>query len=120
MAYRWSSAEAREAVERWGAQWGEDLALRTYSARLIGSDPSLVLHGGGNTSVKSERKDLLGQPSAAVFVKASGWDLASIEPAGHAGVELSFLRRLRELPALGDEEMVNAIRTHMLDRKSVV
>jgi rhamnulose-1-phosphate aldolase/alcohol dehydrogenase len=115
MANCWSQAEAREAVERWGAKWGEDLALRTYSARLIGADPALVLHGGGNTSVKSERRDLLGHPAAAIFVKASGWDLATIEPPGHAGVELDYLRRMRALPELGDEDMVNAIRTHMFD-----
>ena len=52
MQSRWSDAEARNAVERWGASGGEDLALRVYTSRLLGADPALVLHGGGNTSLK--------------------------------------------------------------------
>ena len=51
MQSRWSAAEARSFAERY-APYGEDLALRVYTSRLIGSDPALVLHGGGNTSVK--------------------------------------------------------------------
>jgi rhamnulose-1-phosphate aldolase/alcohol dehydrogenase len=114
-AYLWSDADARKAVEHWGPRWGEDLALRTYSARLIGSDPSLVLHGGGNTSVKSSARDLFGRTVPAVFVKGSGWDLATIEPPGHPGITLDFLRQLRELETLSDADMLNAIRTHLLD-----
>jgi rhamnulose-1-phosphate aldolase/alcohol dehydrogenase len=111
----WSDEALREALTRWGPRWGEDLTARTYSARLIGADPALVLHGGGNTSVKSEVKDLLGQTIPVLFVKGSGWDLASIEPPGHPGVALDFLRRLRALSELSDEQMVGAIRSHMLD-----
>jgi rhamnulose-1-phosphate aldolase/alcohol dehydrogenase len=115
IASRWSETEARAAVARWGARWGEDLALRTYSARLIGADESLVLHGGGNTSVKSVGHDLLGEEIALIFVKGSGWNLGTIEPPGHPAIDLHYLRRLRALPNLSDEEMVNAIRTHLLD-----
>ncbi len=112
MRSRWSDSDARAFVDRYAAA-GEDLALRTYSARLIGGDPDLVLHGGGNTSVKSTVTDLLGDEMAAIFVKGSGWDLASIEPEGHPGMRLAGLRRLRALPALSDEEMVNQQRTHL-------
>jgi rhamnulose-1-phosphate aldolase/alcohol dehydrogenase len=111
----WSDAALREAVAKWGPQWGEDLAARTYSARLIGADPALVLHGGGNTSVKSEAKDLLGHALHVLFVKGSGSDLASVEPPGHPGVALDELRRLQALDALTDEEMVRSIRRQMLD-----
>jgi rhamnose utilization protein RhaD (predicted bifunctional aldolase and dehydrogenase)/NAD(P)-dependent dehydrogenase (short-subunit alcohol dehydrogenase family) len=112
---RWSDAALREALVKWGPPWGEDLAARTYSARLIGADPTLVLHGGGNTSVKSEVKDLLGEPLPALFVKGSGSDLARVEPPDHPGVALAELRRLRALPELSDKEMVRAIRRQMLD-----
>src|SRR5436305_3500676 len=112
MRSRWSDSDARAFVERYAAA-GEDLALRTYSARLIGGVPDLVLHGGGNTSVKSTVVDLLGEEVPAIFVKGSGWDLASIEPAGHPGMRLAGLRRLRALAALSDEEMVNQQRIHL-------
>src|SRR5687767_2479388 len=77
---RWSDSEAASYVERLGARWGENLALRVYTSRLIGGDPSLVLHGGGNTSLKGKVKTLLGDEVEALFIKGSGWDLDSIEP----------------------------------------
>ena len=106
--------EAAAAIERW-REVGEALALRTYSARLLGADRSLVLHGGGNTSVKTVETDLFGESVDVIRVKGSGWDLAAIEPPGHPAVRLEPLRRLRALPALSDEAMVNALRTNMLD-----
>jgi rhamnose utilization protein RhaD (predicted bifunctional aldolase and dehydrogenase)/NAD(P)-dependent dehydrogenase (short-subunit alcohol dehydrogenase family) len=93
----------------------EDLALRTYSARLLGADRALVLHGGGNTSVKTLAKDVFGEAVEVLCVKGSGWDLASIEPAGHPAVRLAPLVRLRGLPRLSDEEMVNAQRQNLID-----
>ncbi len=74
----WVQAEADDFVERFGPTWGEDLALRTYTARLLGHETSLVLHGGGNTSVKSRVANLLGELTPALFVKSSGVDLATI------------------------------------------
>jgi len=93
----------------------ELLALRTYTARLVGSEPSLVLHGGGNTSVKARAKTILGEEIDVIHVKGSGWDLATIEPAGHPAVRLEPLRRLRALDAMTDEAMVNELRTNLLD-----
>ncbi|WP_259727627.1 MULTISPECIES: hypothetical protein [Synechococcales] len=73
----WSEADAAAAIAHYGAQGiGEDLALRTYSARLLDADPELVLHGGGNTSVKSTVTGLLGETIPLLRVKGSGWDLA--------------------------------------------
>jgi rhamnose utilization protein RhaD (predicted bifunctional aldolase and dehydrogenase)/NAD(P)-dependent dehydrogenase (short-subunit alcohol dehydrogenase family) len=113
---RWSEAEAAEAIARYGAQGvGEDLALRTYSARLLGADPDLVLHGGGNTSVKTEVTGLLGETIPVLCVKGSGWDLGTIEPPGHPAVRLQELQALRALPALSDEEMVAAQRRNLID-----
>ncbi len=114
MRSRWNDKEARSFVDKYKAH-GEDLALRTYSARLIGQEPSLVLHGGGNTSVKTRVKDLLGGAVPVLRVKGSGWDLASIEPAGHPAVRLEPLTGLRALEALSDRDMVNFFRAHMLD-----
>jgi rhamnulose-1-phosphate aldolase/alcohol dehydrogenase len=115
MRSRWSDEEAREYVERLGPRWGEDLALRVYTSRLIGRDPDLVMHGGGNTSLKGALTTLVGEHVEALFVKGSGWDLDSIEPAGLPAVDLAHLRKLRSLAELSDEEMVNQLRTHLFE-----
>jgi rhamnose utilization protein RhaD (predicted bifunctional aldolase and dehydrogenase)/NAD(P)-dependent dehydrogenase (short-subunit alcohol dehydrogenase family) len=93
----------------------EELALRTYTARLLGADPSLVLHGGGNTSVKATATTALGQTVDVIHVKGSGWDLATIEPAGHPAVRMAPLLELRALSSMSDEAMVNALRLALLD-----
>lgn len=84
-------------------------------SRLIGSDPDLVLHGGGNTSVKAMLPDLTGAPIDVLYVKGSGWDLASIEPAGFAPLRLARLRELLTLDALSDKQMMNELRCALLD-----
>lgn len=116
---RWDEAEAKKTIENY-ANLGvnEDIALRTYSARLLGSDPQLVLHGGGNTSVKTFQKNLLGESIQVLCVKGSGWDLATIEPEGHPAVALEPLQILRKLNQLSDEDMVATQRKNLLDIKS--
>jgi rhamnose utilization protein RhaD (predicted bifunctional aldolase and dehydrogenase)/NAD(P)-dependent dehydrogenase (short-subunit alcohol dehydrogenase family) len=119
MQSRWNDADARKAVETYARQGiGEDLALRTYTTRLLGSDPLLVLHGGGNTSVKTEMADLLGETHEVLCVKGSGWDMGTIEPAGLPAVKLQPLRRLRQLDRLADEDMVNFQRVNLLDSRA--
>ena len=118
METRWSDGDAARAVAAWAPRWGEDLALRTYASRLLGADDRLVLHGGGNTSVKGTFTNRLGDSVPAIFVKASGHDLATIEPEGHPGLDLGYLRRLRVLTALDDEAMANELRTHLFDARS--
>jgi rhamnose utilization protein RhaD (predicted bifunctional aldolase and dehydrogenase)/NAD(P)-dependent dehydrogenase (short-subunit alcohol dehydrogenase family) len=93
----------------------EPLALRTYTARLLGADGALVLHGGGNTSVKAKARTLAHGEVDAIYVKGSGWDLATIEPPGHPAVRLTPLLDLRALPAMTDEAMVNELRINLLD-----
>jgi rhamnulose-1-phosphate aldolase/alcohol dehydrogenase len=115
MKSRWSDIEAQKAIDRYAARWGEPMALRVYTSRLIGSDADLVMHGGGNTSVKVIQRNLLGDEVEALCVKGSGWDLDSIEPPGFPALDLAWLRRLRKLDALSDEEMVNQLRTHLFD-----
>jgi rhamnose utilization protein RhaD (predicted bifunctional aldolase and dehydrogenase)/NAD(P)-dependent dehydrogenase (short-subunit alcohol dehydrogenase family) len=94
------------------------LALRTYTARLLGADPSLVVHGGGNTSVKAQATDLFGDAVEVIHIKGSGWDLATIEPAGHPAVRLEPLLAYRALDAMTDESMVNELRSNLLDASS--
>ncbi|MGZ5960749.1 MAG: bifunctional aldolase/short-chain dehydrogenase [Rhizomicrobium sp.] len=116
MKSRWSDSDAEAFVVRYAAQGvNRDLALRTYTTRLLGSDPKLVLHGGGNTSVKTKARDLLGDEVEVICVKGSGWDMGNIEPAGLPAVRLAELRRLRALPKLSDEDMVNFQRVNLLD-----
>ena len=116
MRSRWSDKDA-EALTRDYAAEGvtEDLAMRVYSSRLLGRDRRLVLHGGGNTSVKIWMADAAGEETEVLCVKGSGWDLAEIEPAGLPAVRMDALRRLRRLDALSDEDMVNVQRGALLD-----
>ena len=114
MRSRWSDDEAAGFIARYGTEYGQALALRTYSSRLLGAEPDLVLHGGGNSSVKAAWKSVLGEDVEAIFVKASGADMAAIEPPGHPGLDLTYLRRLRTLSALDDGAMVDQLRTHLL------
>lgn len=91
------------------------LAERVRTSRLLGADPSLVLHGGGNTSAKGEVVDLLGRRLEVIWVKGSGWDLGSIEAPGLPALDLNRLRELRALESLTDEEMVREVRKCLLD-----
>lgn len=119
MKSRWSDADAAAAIARYRAAGAnDDLALRTYTTRLLGGDPALVLHGGGNTSVKTRMTDAVGDEHEVLCVKGSGWDMGTIEPAGLPAVRLAPLRRLRALDALSDEEMVNQQRLALLDSRA--
>jgi len=112
----WSEVDADRMIERYTAQGvGRDLALRVYTSRLLGTEPKLVLHGGGNTSVKTVVTDLLGEEVEALCVKGSGWDMAAIEPAGLPAVRLAPLRKLCCRETLADEEMVRIQRANLLD-----
>src|SRR3972149_8113074 len=82
MKSRWTEQGAREAIQRWAGPHGEDFALRLYTARLIGEESNLVLHGGGNVSFKGAYRTILGESVETIFVKASGGDLATLEPSG--------------------------------------
>ena len=116
MQSRWSEAEAQEFITRYAPKGvNADLAVRTYTTRLLGSDPRMVLHGGGNTSVKTTVKDQLGEDVEVICIKGSGWDMGVIEPVGLPAVRLAPLRKLRALDKLPDEDMVNFQRINLLD-----
>ena len=89
------------------ADIGDNLLLqRVYTSRLLGKEEDLVLHGGGNTSVKIKEKNIFGETEDILYVKGSGWDLATIEAPGFAPVKLKALERLAELDELSDMDMV--------------
>jgi rhamnose utilization protein RhaD (predicted bifunctional aldolase and dehydrogenase)/NAD(P)-dependent dehydrogenase (short-subunit alcohol dehydrogenase family) len=116
MKSRWSDTDVQSFIKTYAAKGvSEDLAERVYTTRLLGSDPKLVLHGGGNTSVKTHMTDLLGDTVEVICIKGSGWDMGNIEPAGLPAVRLAPLRRLRALDKLSDEDMVNFQRVNLLD-----
>src|SRR5216684_3498094 len=112
----WSDRDAEAIVAHYrDAGISRDLALRVYTSRLLGGDPRLVLHGGGNTSVKTVLPDLLGDQVEVLCVKGSGWDMAQIEPPGLPAVRLAPLRKLRARDALSDEDMVRIQRANLID-----
>jgi rhamnose utilization protein RhaD (predicted bifunctional aldolase and dehydrogenase)/NAD(P)-dependent dehydrogenase (short-subunit alcohol dehydrogenase family) len=115
MFSRYQPAEAARLVAELGPEHGEDLALRVYTSRLLGSDPRLVLHGGGNTSVKSRLTETTGEPVDVLYVKGSGGNLATIGPASFPAVRLDRLRRLCALDSLDDEQMVKELRGQSVD-----
>jgi rhamnose utilization protein RhaD (predicted bifunctional aldolase and dehydrogenase)/NAD(P)-dependent dehydrogenase (short-subunit alcohol dehydrogenase family) len=112
----WVDRDA-EAIVAEGAKSGidRDLALRIYTTRLFGRDPKLVLHGGGNTSLKEVMRDRLGADVEVLRVKATGADMAMIDLAGLPAVRLSPLRKLRALGEIGDDELVGIERASLID-----
>ena len=105
MRDQWDSAQAP----------ADALAQCVYGSRLLGGEPELVLHGGGNTSVKTMFTDITGEQVETLYVKGSGWDLANIEAAGFAPLRLDRLRALLRLERLSDTEMMNELRVASLD-----
>src|SRR3954453_3273485 len=114
MQSAWIDSDAEAAMACYGSL-GRDLALRVYTTRLLGQDPHLVLHGGGNTSVKTRPADLNGDGVDVLCVKGSGWDMATIEPEGLPAVRLAPLLKLRGRQELSDEEMVRLQRANLID-----
>lgn len=113
---RWHDAAARATQDAAGDDSAaRDLALRLYTSRLIGQDPDLVMHGGGNTSIKLQARDVFGQDVAVIHIKGSGADLGQITAVGMPAVRMDTLLRLRSLPDLSDENMVNIQRSSLID-----
>lgn len=103
----WNAEEARQHTN--------DLAQRVYTSRLLGRDSALVLHGGGNTSVKTRVNNVFGEDEDILYVKGSGWDLETIETAGFSPCRMTHLLKLAQLPALSDPQMANELRACMLN-----
>lgn len=120
MENRWSDDKAAQFIQKYGENWGEDLALGLFVASLIGAEDKLVLHGGGNSSVKTDHTNILGERIPAIFVKASGYNMAFIEPDGFTGMDLNYLKKLRALSDLSDQAMVNEFGTHFINAHAAI
>jgi rhamnose utilization protein RhaD (predicted bifunctional aldolase and dehydrogenase)/NAD(P)-dependent dehydrogenase (short-subunit alcohol dehydrogenase family) len=110
MKNRWLDSEAAVIANE-----DMDLGLRVYTSQLLGQDADLVLHGGGNTSVKGSIENVFGDTESVLFVKGSGWDLRTIEAAGFPAVKMDHLLRLGSLDSLSDSEMMRQLRLALLD-----
>ena len=95
-----------------------ELALRVYTSRLLGQDSTLVLHGGGNTSVKISESNIVGNQEEILYVKGSGWDLEYIEAAGFSPVRMNHMLSLAKLDSLSDPQMVNELKTQLTNATS--
>lgn len=112
----WVERDAKDAVDRYGqAGIAADLALRVYSTQLLGRDKKLVLHGGGNTSLKTTARDLTDDAVAVLRIKGSGWDMGTIEPAGMPAVRLQPLQMLRTKQAMHDDDFARVQRAYLVD-----
>ena len=119
MKNSWSVNKARKYIKKYkNLGFSKDLALRVYTTRLLGRNKKLVLHGGGNTSVKTKIKDIDGKKYDVLCVKGSGWDMADIEPEGLPAVKLQPLLSLKNKQYLSDEDMVNYQKKNLINIKS--
>ena len=108
MKNNWSKNSVNKYIKKYKKLgFSKDLALRVYTTRLLGKNKELVLHGGGNTSVKTTIKDIDGKKYKVLCVKGSGWDMADIEPAGLPAVKLEPLLEMKKKKYLSDEDMVS-------------
>ena len=115
----WSKNEAKKFVKKYKKLgFSKDIALRVYTSRLLGKNKELVLHGGGNTSVKTRIKDIDGKKYEVLCVKGSGWDMADIEPEGLPAVKLEPLLAMKKKKYLSDEDMVSFQKKNLINIKS--
>jgi rhamnose utilization protein RhaD (predicted bifunctional aldolase and dehydrogenase)/NAD(P)-dependent dehydrogenase (short-subunit alcohol dehydrogenase family) len=115
----WSKKIAIKYIKKYKKlSFSKDLALRVYTTQLLGKNKELVLHGGGNTSVKTTVKDIDSKKYNVLCVKGSGWNMADIEPAGLPAVKLEPLLALKKKKYLSDEDMVSFQKRNLIDINS--
>ena len=119
MRNNWSDITAKKYIRKYTSLGhSKDLALRVYTTQLLGQNEQLVLHGGGNTSVKTQIKDIDSKTYDVICFKGSGWDMGNIEPAGLPAVKLDALKSMITRKTLSDEEMVSFQKRNLLDVNS--
>ena len=119
MKNNWNKIEAKKYIKEYAKKnIGEDLALRIYTTHLLGKNKKLVLHGGGNTSVKSESKDIFQNKQQVIYVKGSGWDMSNLNELGLPGLYLKPLIQTQKLNSLSDNKMVNFLRLNLINSLS--
>ena len=115
----WNSLKAKQYIAKYSKKGiKEDLALRIYTTHLLGGEKKLVLHGGGNTSVKSFQKDIFNKKRNVIFVKGSGWEMSNLNHIGMPGLYLDSLLKTIILNKMDDESMVNYLRSNLLNSNS--
>jgi rhamnose utilization protein RhaD (predicted bifunctional aldolase and dehydrogenase)/NAD(P)-dependent dehydrogenase (short-subunit alcohol dehydrogenase family) len=120
MKNRWSNEDASSFMALYRDVYGADRSALAYVSGLLGAERELVLHGGGNTSVKGTYVDIFGERRASLCIKGSGCDMAGITPASFCSLDLDSLLRLRSLQKLSDQDLQNQLRTRLLDAASPV
>ena len=119
MKNNWSEKDAKQFIRKYTSKgYTEDIAYRVYTTQLLGNNPKLVLHGGGNTSVKTVARDLDSKKYDVLCVKGSGWDMGDIEPEGLPAVKLKPMLSMINKTKLSDHDMVNFQKRNLLDTKS--
>ncbi|MCI4625662.1 MAG: bifunctional aldolase/short-chain dehydrogenase [Candidatus Magnetoovum sp. WYHC-5] len=115
MENRWADDKASEYIKFYGDKYGEDFALRLYTTKLLGYNKALVLHGGGNTSLKGFYTNAYGEEEAALYIKASGTNMASAEPENFSAMRIANLKKMRSLCSITDDGMINEFRAAMFN-----
>ena len=119
MKNNWSNSDSKKYIRKYkNLGYSKDLALRVYTTRLLGRNSELVLHGGGNTSVKTSIKDIDGKKYEVLCVKGSGWNMEEIEPEGLPAVKLDPLLSLKKKKYLSDQDMVSYQKRNLINIKS--
>ncbi len=119
MKNNWSNSDSKKYIRKYkNLGYSKDLALRVYTTRLLGRNSELVLHGGGNTSVKTSIKDIDGKKYEVLCVKGSGWNMGEIEPKGLPAVKLDPLLSLKKKKYLSDQDMVSYQKRNLINIKS--
>ena len=115
----WNKSESLKYIKHYKKyNVSNDLALRIYTTHLLGGEKKLVLHGGGNTSVKTNYKNIFGEINKVIYVKGSGWDMSNLTHEGMPGLNINPLLKTLSLKKLNDENMVNYLRSNLIDSKS--
>src|SRR5687767_3124605 len=120
MENKWNKSEAEKTIAEFSLAFGQSLAECVYVSRLIGKEPDLVMHGGGNTSVKTDVQNVFGESQPTLFVKGSGFDLANIQPQHFAVIDLDRARKLRAVDDLSQEEMGRQLRVLLSEPDSPI
>ena len=116
MKSKWNDRDASKFIKRYIKKGiNRELALRIYSTRLLGNDSRLVLHGGGNTSLKLSIKNSFGQKENIIYVKGSGKDMSDIDIDGFPALELDNLIKLKKIKKINDFQMINYLKKYMID-----
>ena len=92
----WNNADA--------GRCDNELALRAYGSRLLGGDPSLVLHGGGNTSIKLDENG-----ETVLYVKGTGSNLATVDERAFTPLRVDGVSTLLALPELDNARMMREL-----------